>query len=70
MTKFNMQIKQNYASFFFKESDKCVIVDSFDNQEFDVRVGTIGESKLIGTVNAYSDEELNEKLERVTADYI
>ncbi len=55
---------------FFKESDKCVIVDSFDNQEFDVRVGTIAQSKHIGTVSAYSDEELNEKLERVTADYL
>lgn len=65
-----MQVKQNYASFFFKESDKCVIVDSFDNQEFDVRVGTIAQSKHIGTVSAYSDEELNEKLERVTADYL
>lgn len=70
MTKFNMQLKQNYAAFFIEKTDKCVIVDSFDNQKFDVRIGTITESKHIGTVHAQSDEELNEQLERVTADFL
>lgn len=70
MKKFNMQLKQNYASFFLEEGGKCMIVDSFDNQEFDVRFGTISESQHIATVHASTDEELNQKLERVVADFL
>ena len=40
MFKFDMHIDQNYASFYNPESGYAVFVDSFDNEEFDVRVGT------------------------------
>ncbi|PKE30950.1 hypothetical protein CWS43_09725 [Rahnella sp. AA] len=69
MFKFNMLVQQNYASF-QDEAGRCVIVDSFDNKEFDVRFGTRSNSKLIGTVVADSDAELNERLEQVVADHL
>jgi hypothetical protein len=69
MFKFNMLVRQNYASF-QDEAGRCVIVDSFDNKEFDVRFGTRSYSKLIGTVVAESDAELNERLEQVVASHL
>lgn len=59
--KFDMAITDNYASFIDKDSD-AVFVDSFDNQEFEVRIGTINESELAGTIFAATTEELNAKL--------
>ncbi|TKI02413.1 hypothetical protein [Martelella alba] len=70
MFKFDMQIAQNYAAFYNPEDGKCVFVDSFDNQEFDVRVGTLTESRHVGTVHAKSDDELNRKLRTVTAAHL
>lgn len=69
MFKFNMLVQQNYASF-QDDAGRCVIVDSFDNKEFDVRVGSRAHSKLVATVVAESDAELNEKLEQVAAYYL
>ena len=48
-----------------KESGKSVFVDSFDNTEFDVRVGTMTVSKFVGTIHAESDKLLNTKLQRL-----
>jgi hypothetical protein len=58
-----MSIEDNYASFIDKESGKAVFVDSFDNKEFDVRIGSVTESEAVGTIKADSSEELNRKLE-------
>ena len=60
--KFDMAIRDNYASFIDKDSGVAVFVDSFDNQEFEVRIGTINESELAGTIFAATTEELNAKL--------
>lgn len=68
--KFNMQIDHNYASFNTSKSGVYVFVDSFDNQEFDVRVGSLLDSNVVGTLHAESDDELNEKLEKMTADFL
>lgn len=70
MLNFNMQLKQNYAFFFDESNDKCVIVDTFDNQEFDVRVGTLTDTRHVATVHAESDEELNQKIQQETAAYL
>ncbi|WP_318385842.1 hypothetical protein [Enterobacter sp.] len=70
MFKFDMQIEQNFASFYHRESGKAVFVDSFDNEEFDVRVGTLRESEFVATVHAHNDNELNDKLYEVTARYL
>lgn len=61
--KFDMSITDNYASFIDKDSGVAVFVDSFDNQEFEVRIGTINESEPAGSVVAGTSEELNVKLE-------
>lgn len=60
--KFDMSITDNYASFIDRDSGVAVFVDSFDNQEFEVRIGTINESELAGTIFAATTEELNTKL--------
>ncbi|WP_010246489.1 hypothetical protein [Pantoea agglomerans] len=70
MFKFDMLLEQNYASFYDEESGKAVFVDSFDNEEFDVRVGTLRQSKYVTTVHACNDEELNQKLNEATARYL
>lgn len=60
--KFDTSISDNYASFIDEKTGMAVFVDSFDNREFEVRIGSIDESKLAGTVLATSSEELNQKL--------
>jgi len=67
---FDMRTEQNCASFFNPETKALVIVDSFDNREFDVRAGTLSATEFLGTINASNDDELNAKLARMTADYI
>jgi hypothetical protein len=61
MFNFTMRLMDNFASF----SDtygNFVYVDSFDNREFEVRMGTATVSRIIGTITADSDQELNDKL--------
>lgn len=65
MINFNMTTKENFASFIDKESGKAVFVDSFDNVEFDVRVGTLTESKFVGTIHAEDDSVLNSQLQQL-----
>lgn len=65
MTNNYMTIKDNFASFMHPLIGKRVYVDSFDNIHFNVRIGTVEESVPLGTVVAYSDEQLNEELEKL-----
>ena len=65
MITFNMSIKENFASFKDPSSDTFVFVESFDNSEFDVRVGTITDSNHVGTIRANSDKDLNSKLSNI-----
>lgn len=67
MFHFNMQLQENFA--IFEDMDnhiednehaKIVIVDSFDNQTFHIRVGSMKETLPLGDVTAHSNEELNE----------
>ena len=60
--KFDMSIDDNYASFKDDESDVYVFVDSFDNKEFEVRIGTIEYSKKVGLINTSNSTELNDQL--------
>ena len=59
---FDMTITDNYASFIDKGTGVAVFVDSFDNKEFEVRIGSIEKSSLAGTIHATDSEELNKKL--------
>lgn len=61
--KFNMSIEDNFASFIDDKSGVAVFVDSFDNEEFEVRIGTVTASQEAGSITATTTKELNEKLE-------
>ena len=60
--QFDMTITDNYAAFIDKQTGIAVFVDSFDNCEFEVRIGTINESEPVGSIIATTSEELNAKL--------
>ena len=68
--KFDMSITDIYAAFIDKDSGVAVFIDSFDNQEFEVRIGTINESELAGSIMATTTEELNNKLAALLSEYI
>jgi len=59
---FDMKIIHNSASFYDPLSKLFVTVDSFDNQNFEVRAGTVQQTQSQGTITASTDEELNEKI--------
>ena len=61
MFKFDMSLSQNFAIFY--DGDDVVLVDSFDNNHFDVRMGTMTNSEMIGSITVRSDSELNIALE-------
>lgn len=67
MFDFKMSRNENFASFRDTNTGRYVFVDSFDNVEFNVRLGTIEESRILGTVVAHSDEALNKKLFELVA---
>lgn len=57
--KFDMLIEQNFAVFENQETGMMVYVQSYDNQCFEVRIGTIDDSEYVGEVQANSSDELN-----------
>jgi hypothetical protein len=57
-----MSLGENFASFRDDTTGKFVFVDSFDNREFSVRLGTASRSEFIGAVTAESSEDLNRSL--------
>lgn len=61
MTKFDMDIRQNFAS--FKFNDKIMFIESFDNINFEVRVGANEKSEYLTKINAQSSESLNSQLQ-------
>ncbi|KVO22728.1 hypothetical protein [Burkholderia ubonensis] len=67
MFDFRMSLSENFASFRDEKTGKFVFVDSFDNHEFSVRMGTLRDSRLIGTVVAKSSEDLNAQLRELVA---
>lgn len=67
--KFEMSIEDNFSSYIDPNTGFAVFIDTFDNNEFDVRVGTTEESVAIGTIVASSDDELNQKLEEMVVKY-
>ncbi|WP_219704350.1 hypothetical protein [Marinomonas lutimaris] len=60
--KFDMSLEDNFASFFDKEKETHIFVESFDNETFEVLIGTVEDSKSVGSFIASSDEELNLKI--------
>ena len=68
--KFDMSVSDNFASFQDVENGKYIFIDSFDNETFEVRVGTIEDSEQVGSVKASSDDELNTKLMQLYKSHI
>lgn len=64
-----MSVKENFASFKDNNSEKIVLIDSFDNKEFSVRLGTIAQSFFVGNIFANTDEELNTQLTTLIASF-
>lgn len=62
MINFKMTTQENFASFADTELGIMVFVDSFDNVNFDVRLGCLTESHFVATIEATDDETLNSKL--------
>lgn len=67
--KFNMSTGDNFASFIDKNNGTCVFVDSFDNEEFTVRIGTLNDTEIVGSITAKSNDELNDKLSALYKSY-
>lgn len=61
MFNLKMDIKNNYA--LFQDNDKFVMIESFDNKMFEVRLGNFQLFEKVAEINATTTEELNEKLE-------
>ena len=60
--KFDMTITDNFASFFDEQKGSHIFIDSFDNENFEVRIGSLDDSKPAGNIVAFTDDELNSKL--------
>lgn len=65
MFDFRMSLGENFASFRDDATGKFVFVDSFDNHEFSVHIGTLRESRPIGKFVAESDDALNAQLKEL-----
>lgn len=65
MIDFDMCTEHNFAKFKDKSNGKCVFVESFNNHEFDVRIGSLNKTDYESKIVASSSLELNEKLKRL-----
>lgn len=68
--KFDMKVEQNHASFYDPETKDFVIVESFNNKDFEVRLGDLSSSRKLGTVYAKEDDQLNAGLFRLLAPHL
>ena len=57
-----ISVEDNCSSFIDEDSGLSVFTDSFDNHIFNVRIGRIDKSELMGTISADNNDELNEKI--------
>ncbi|MEN8517824.1 hypothetical protein [Burkholderia sp. RS02] len=67
MFDFRMSLSENFASFRDDKTGQFVFVDSFDNREFNVRIGTLRDSRFVGTLVADTNDALNAKLRELVA---
>lgn len=68
--KFDMKVNQNSASFFDEETKDFVVVHSFDNRRFNVRVGKMNLTRVVGAFKAGTDAELNKNLFNLAAPWL
>jgi len=58
----NMSVEDNFSSYIDEKTGLAIFVDSFDNHEFEVRIGSAAESVSMGTITAKNNEELNKSI--------
>ncbi|MEI8620724.1 MAG: hypothetical protein ACI6PR_14365 [Pseudoalteromonas sp.] len=68
--KFDMSVSDNYASYFDGQNGSHIFIDSFDNTKFEMRIGSLDNSKSVGSVIASNDGELNIRLLGLYIKYI
>jgi hypothetical protein len=64
-----MSVEDNFSSYIDEKTGLSVFVDTFDNHEFEVRIGTKDESKSMGTITAENDAELNKNISELVKKY-
>ncbi|HCJ8468496.1 TPA: hypothetical protein NV714_002245 [Escherichia coli] len=62
---FDMRMNQNHSSFFDKETKEFLFVDTFDNFNYEVFMGTLSKSKLIGKFTATTEKDLNDNINKL-----
>lgn len=62
MYNINAQVKMNYDTFDSDTGREHVMVESFDNREFEVFRGTMNNMVKLGVITAETDEELSKQL--------
>ena len=65
----NMSVEDNFSSYIDKKTGLAIFVDSFDNHDFEVRIGSTDESVSMGTITAENDEELNRRILELVEKY-
>jgi hypothetical protein len=55
-------VHENFAAFKSTTSDEGLLVESYDNKEFEVFRGTMANMKKVGVITAVTDAELVAKL--------
>lgn len=58
----NAEIKNNFAEFESTTSNEGLLVESYDNIEFEVYRGTMDNMAKVGVITATTDQELVAKL--------
>lgn len=61
---FDMKKEQHFASFYDEGNKIFVVIDSFDNEEFNLRIGTLSETEFKCSFLAQNNEELNKEIEK------
>lgn len=62
---FDMRMNQNHSSFFDHETKEFLFVDTFDNFNYEVFMGTLSKSKLIGKFTATTEKDLNDNINKL-----
>ncbi|MCW8933446.1 MAG: hypothetical protein OQK98_01860 [Gammaproteobacteria bacterium] len=65
----NMSVQDNFSSYIDEKTGLAIFVDSFDNHDFEVRIGSTDESVSMGTSTAENDEELNRSILELVEKY-
>lgn len=68
--KFELSVDDNFSSIIDESTGLAIFVESFDNVEFSVCIGSVSESKQVAVFTAFSSNDLNEMVERVYMKFV